>query len=63
MENALPRDLLDDAMPLGEGEKGALARALKGMIASGLATSAGPAVTTTCPHCGGGHFAARPGEQ
>ena len=53
MENTLPQGLLDEVMSLSEEGKRALARALKEMIASELAISAGLVVPTRCPHCGG----------
>jgi hypothetical protein len=56
MENALPRGLLDEVMSPGEEGKRALAKALKEMIASELAISAGLVVPTRCPHCGGEHI-------
>lgn len=56
MENTLPQGLLDEVMSLSEEEKRALARALKEMIASELAISAGLVVPTKCPHCGGEHI-------
>ena len=55
MENTLPQGLLDEVMSLSEEEKRALAKALKEMIASELAISAGLVVPTRCPHCGGEH--------
>ena len=57
MEGRLPQELIDEVMSLTEEQKRALARALKGMVASELAMSAGLAVPTKCPHCGGEHVA------